>query len=214
VIESIIFDFDGVIVESAEIKTQAFATLFANYPQHIEQIIAFHKANVGLSRFVKFRHIYTNLLEKNLSKAEEKQLGERFSTIVLKQIVTAPLVAGVQNFLVNNNSQLQFFIVSGTPQYELDYIMKERQIDQFFVEAIGSPTKKPAAISALIDRYNLSKDSVIMVGDGKSDQQAADATGVRFVARFTNENREIFHHYPWCIDNFTLFNPDMTGSNK
>ncbi|GAF78578.1 unnamed protein product, partial [marine sediment metagenome] len=32
-IKAIIFDFDGVIVESSDIKTEAFRELFQDYPQ-------------------------------------------------------------------------------------------------------------------------------------------------------------------------------------
>ena len=34
-IRVIIFDFDGVIVESVDLKTEAFRILFAQYPQQM-----------------------------------------------------------------------------------------------------------------------------------------------------------------------------------
>ncbi|KFI34550.1 hypothetical protein HX99_01395 [Peptococcaceae bacterium SCADC1_2_3] len=46
-IKAIIFDFDGVIIESAEIKTRAFELLFAGYPDKVKEIIAYHKKNMG-----------------------------------------------------------------------------------------------------------------------------------------------------------------------
>ncbi len=33
--QAIIFDFDGVIVESGDIKTQAFAELYRSYGEHV-----------------------------------------------------------------------------------------------------------------------------------------------------------------------------------
>jgi beta-phosphoglucomutase-like phosphatase (HAD superfamily) len=49
-LRAIVFDFDGVILESADIKTNAFRALFASYPEHVDQIVDFHLRNAGVSR--------------------------------------------------------------------------------------------------------------------------------------------------------------------
>ena len=85
-IKTIIFDFDGVIVESAEIKTKAFKELFTDYPQKIEEIVQYHLANGGISRYVKFRYIYEQILGQKLSEDTEIKLGKDFSKIVLQKI--------------------------------------------------------------------------------------------------------------------------------
>jgi beta-phosphoglucomutase-like phosphatase (HAD superfamily) len=38
-IEVVVFDLDGVLLESADIKTEAFRVLFEGYPAHLDQII-------------------------------------------------------------------------------------------------------------------------------------------------------------------------------
>ena len=50
-IKTIIFDLDGVIIESGEIKTRAFALLFNDYPDELPEIIAYHQKNAGISKF-------------------------------------------------------------------------------------------------------------------------------------------------------------------
>ena len=47
-LRAVIFDFDGVILESADIKTQAFIELFADNPDHREAILRQHHDNVGI----------------------------------------------------------------------------------------------------------------------------------------------------------------------
>ena len=42
-IKAVIFDVDGVIIESAEIKTKAFEILFADYPDKLSEIIRFQR---------------------------------------------------------------------------------------------------------------------------------------------------------------------------
>ena len=46
---AIIFDFDGVIVESEEIKTRAFISMYRGYgPAVVEAAVAHHRANGGI----------------------------------------------------------------------------------------------------------------------------------------------------------------------
>jgi beta-phosphoglucomutase-like phosphatase (HAD superfamily) len=41
--DAIVFDFDGVLVESVDVKTQAFGALYAEYGDRIvEQVKAYH----------------------------------------------------------------------------------------------------------------------------------------------------------------------------
>mgnify|MGYP006077874289 FL=1 len=51
-IKAIIFDYDGVIAESVNVKTEAFAELYKPYGTDIVQkVIKHHEANGGVSRF-------------------------------------------------------------------------------------------------------------------------------------------------------------------
>lgn len=53
-IRAIVLDFDGVIVESLDIKTRAFRDLFSDYPQHLDKIMSYHLAHNAISRYIKF----------------------------------------------------------------------------------------------------------------------------------------------------------------
>ena len=98
-LSGIIFDFDGVVLESADIKTRAFAALFGAFPGHIEQILAYHLENAGLSRYVKFRHIYQHFLHEPLPETLMESLDRRFSELVADEIRRCPFVPGVLEFL-------------------------------------------------------------------------------------------------------------------
>ena len=66
-IRSIFFDFDGVIIDSVGVKTNAFMEIFKDHPRHREEILAYHQLNGGLSRYIKIRYIYEKILKKELS---------------------------------------------------------------------------------------------------------------------------------------------------
>ena len=52
---AIIFDFDGVIAESVEIKTEAFRDMYSSYGKDIsDSVVDHHLINGGMSRFEKF----------------------------------------------------------------------------------------------------------------------------------------------------------------
>ena len=58
-VKYLIFDFDGVLVESNELRSKGFALLFSNYPSNqVKQFMDFVHENWGLSRHAKIRHFY------------------------------------------------------------------------------------------------------------------------------------------------------------
>ncbi len=182
-IKAIIFDFDGVIVESADIKTEAFKELFSNYPEKVEEIVNYHIANAGISRYVKFRYIYERILREDLSGDLELELGRRFSQLVLQQVIAAPFVTGAKEFLDRNRNRYQFFIASGTPQEELCRIIMAKGLQAYFKEVQGSPKKKTEIIKDIIGKYNLAKNQVVYVGDAESDRISAQGNGIPFIQR-------------------------------
>lgn len=192
-IEAIIFDFDGVLLESAEIKTEAFQELFSVYPDLVQEIVEYHKKNMGISRYAKFRYFYENILGEQLSYDKERELGIEFSQIALNKILAAPAVRGALEFLNTYYKILPLFIASGTPEDELLYIVKNRNMSQFFKEIHGSPKKKTEIILDIISRYDLESDEVVFVGDALSDLKASMETGVYFIARISEDSNELRH---------------------
>ena len=52
--DTIFWDFDGVIKDSVEVKTNAFKSLFEDFdPDLLDQIVEHHENNTGISRFEK-----------------------------------------------------------------------------------------------------------------------------------------------------------------
>ena len=71
--DAIVFDFDGTLVNSNEIKTWAFGELYKEHGENIvQQIIAYQKEHEGISRFVKFRYWHENFWVNLTPKKSEK----------------------------------------------------------------------------------------------------------------------------------------------
>jgi phosphoglycolate phosphatase-like HAD superfamily hydrolase len=186
-IRAVVFDFDGVILESADVKTDAFVELYAEHgTEVVEQARQHHLANLGISRFKKFAWIAEHVLGQAISEGEIAALGNRFSGLVLAKVLAAPFVPGAEAALAAlGGLDMPMFVASGTPQDELRLIVERRGLVRAFREVHGTPHEKPDILRDLLARLALTPDQLLFIGDGMSDYKAARATGVEFLARDT-----------------------------
>jgi len=187
-LKAIIFDFDGVIIESMDIKARAFAHLFKAWPEHVDKIVAFHLKHGGLSRFEKFEWIYNDLLHQSLSSSHKAELGKQFSEYVYQAVLECPFVDGAVEFLNKYYQSLSLFIVSGTPHGELLSIIEERGLKKYFVEIFGAPRKKDVLNRAILQKYKLSTKETIAIGDSIDDYEGAVKTEIAFIGRVNDDN--------------------------
>ena len=184
-LRAIVFDFDGVILESAEVKTEAFMELYAAYPDRVPAIRDYHIAQAGISRYIKFEHIQRNILGLPYTEEDKKRVSAEFERLTRERIFRCPQVPGAEDLLRNLRGRVLRIVGSGTPQAELELIVATRKMGDWFEELWGTPRLKPGILRDVMARHNLSPRQVLMVGDGMSDYDAACETGTRFLARET-----------------------------
>jgi HAD superfamily hydrolase (TIGR01549 family) len=189
---TLILDFDGVILESVSVKTEAFHTLFSFVPEQVDEIVQFHIDNGGMSRYDKFRYIYKNILKEDLTQQKFGELSEKFAAIVFEEVIKASFVPGAQEFLETYHTKIPLYVVSATPEDELCQIIQKRGLAHYFRKMFGAPRKKTECIKEILNLTGISPDSVIFVGDAKNDFEAARAAGVRFVGRIKSGNANRF----------------------
>ncbi|WP_292520358.1 HAD family hydrolase [Methanoculleus sp.] len=180
---TLILDFDGVIVESLPLKTAAFKKIFSFAPEHLDEIIAFHLENGGMSRYDKFRHIYANILHEPLTPKQEERLASEYVGMIFESMLTVPYTKGAEDLLRDCSSALPLYIVSATPEGEMHEIARRRDLTKYFVRIYGSPKTKAECIREILNETGASPEEALFVGDAPNDWQAAYETGVRFVAR-------------------------------
>ena len=184
---AIVFDFDGVILDSVNVKTNAFAKMFEDYGDAIKaKVVAHHLANGGISRFEKFKHYYKEFLGIELSEEQLKQLGEKFSELVYREVVNAPAIPGAVEFLEKQKLHTANYVASGTPEEEIIKIIEEKKLAKYFKKVYGSPKTKKEIIEEILNENNYERSDLVFIGDALTDYNAARNAGVNFIGIKSN----------------------------
>jgi len=179
----ILFDFDGVLVESVNIKDLAFKTLFKEYPQHLDKIMDYHLSNNATIRFEKFRYITEKILDKRYDEETEKSLSKKFSCLVFKSLVDCPYVPGAKEILDCYWGKIPLYLASISPADELDEILEAKKLKRYFKRIYAVPWIKTEAIRDIMDREDASPEDIVFIGDSYEDFEAAQSTGIFFIGR-------------------------------
>lgn len=187
--DALVFDFDGVLVESTDIKTMAFAALYEHHGQAIvEQVTSYHAKHAGISRFKKFKYFQENLLGLPYTEKKGNFLSNQFSKLVVNAVVDSSFVIGAKEFLEAHMNTIPMFIASGTPNDELHEIVKRRNMLKYFVSIFGSPSTKGEIIKRIVKRHSFDPSRVLMIGDALADLQGARESGAGFIGRISGED--------------------------
>ena len=181
-IRNIIFDFDGVILDSVPVKTEAFRSLFAkNEPEDVDDFIRYHLENGGKSRYLKIKYFYEDILQKPVSDEEVIRLADQYSDLTKEELSnTKYLIEDAFKYIQENHSNFKMHVASGADEKDLQYICNQLDIDKFFVSIHGSPTPKDELIKNILEVYGYDKENTIMIGDSINDYEAAMVNGIRF----------------------------------
>ena len=180
--KNIIFDCDGVILNSNDIKTNAFRKLFHKYPKNlINKIVTFHKKNGGISRYIKIKYFYENLLKKKISEIDLINQASLYSKITLNDLKESNFIPGLielLKFLKKNKKKM--YVVSGSDEKDLIKILKYKKIDTFFEQIKGSPKNKIENFKDILPIVSDRKKSVY-IGDSKYDYNSSKYLGLNFI---------------------------------
>ena len=202
-IKSIIFDFDGVILDSNKIKSNAFTKLFKDKnknQENLDMIIRYHKDNMGISRNKKIKFNYENILKQKITNKEVDKIASDYSKLVFNKIIKTKFISGSKYFLSKNFKRYLFFVSSGTPENELINICEKRKIDKYFTGIYGSPDNKEKHIKRIMKKNSLKENEVIFIGDALADYNAAAKNKIFFIGiNYINNRKNKKNFY---INNF------------
>jgi len=179
----LVFDFDGVIVDSIDVKTEAFAALYEEYGNGVvHQIRKHHLNNGGMSRFEKIQFYHNKIINEELDDDKLNALCDKFSDIVVDKVINAPEIPGATKFLEQCKTRGKCCIVnSATPLNELRYIINNRKISGCFFDLYGSPISKTENLTSILKKNKFSVEQSVFFGDAVNDFEAANIVGMDFI---------------------------------
>ena len=181
-----VFDFDGTLVDSNEIKRRAFFEVGNEFDPEGEVVRAV------LDRTSGDRHQICRTLAETLitrgkcpsSQPEElaKRFVEEYTVYCRREVVACKEITGATAALKTlAASGLPLFVNSATLLDALLPILRDRELDTFFAGAYGGPRSKLENLGAIAERAESKPAEVVLVGDGEDDRQVALGFGCRFI---------------------------------
>ncbi len=199
----IFLDFDGVIKDSVEVKSDAFEQLFTPIGKDFaKRVRKHHETNGGMSRFEKL-NIYIDWSGQTLTQELLDDHLAKFSKLVKQKVIDSDWVPGIIDYFKKKIDKPAFYLITATPQTEIEEILTKLNIRHIFREIVGAPIKKKNAIKKLLKKFLIEPEKALMVGDSFVDYNAAKLNNVQFVLRRTNLNKDLQNQLDCrMIDNF------------
>lgn len=177
----VVFDCDGVVLNSNGLKSEVFYSVTSRYgSESAEALLAYHKANGGLSRYLKLQHLFGEILHRPPVEGEMESLLQEFSMRVREGLQKCEVAPGIAE-LRERTSGIPWMIASGADEVELREVLSERGIAKLFNAGIyGSPTPKQDILLDAVHRGTVNLPA-IMFGDSRLDYECAKLAGLDFV---------------------------------
>lgn len=197
----IIFDFDGVILDSADIKLRAYSTIYSSEdPKRLAALIAHSRLHGAITRRTKFEYYEREFFGRSGDPASVEALSPRYSEIVFKEVLACPFIEGAEQLLRRASGKVAMHVVSGTPDGELHQVIQERGLAQFFRSVRGAPATKHDAFTGIATDEGYARKEMLVVGDSMTEYMAAEDVGIPFLgivpARIENPFPASAHVWP------------------
>jgi phosphoglycolate phosphatase-like HAD superfamily hydrolase len=203
-LQAIVFDCDGVLIESVDVKTEAFGALYESEgPNVVAEVRKYHMIHGGKSRYEKFRYFEESLLGRGAPTADRiAELDQRFSSLVEDRVIASPAVRGSVELLRFLDGRMGVHLVSATPEAELVRIVHARGWKEWFASVSGSPSAKHENVLHVLTSMSYDPSQVLLIGDSESDFDSATRCGTRFLGRVPLGSKSPFPSHIACV-------PDM-----
>ena len=178
---TLVFDCDGVILDSNGIKSGAFHEVASRFgPVVADRFLEHHRRFGGVSRYVKFAHLLEEMVGVPADRATMEELLDEYACSVRRghrRCEINPSLGALRAATVD----ARWMVVSGGDQDELREVFAERGLEAMFQGGIfGSPESK----DVILEREAAGGCLVapgLFIGDSLYDHEAATNAGLDFV---------------------------------
>lgn len=187
--KTIVFDCDGVVLDSNIVKTEAYFRTAKNLgatDKEAQALVDYHVRLGGISRYHKFDYYLSEILKKPVTDGAIQELLDEFGRELEVGLMECKIAEGL-TALREMTPDSNWVILSGGDQEELQTLFANRtlsngvSLDQLFDGGIfGSPDNKDEVLVREKANGNV-KLPGLFLGDSKYDYEAADRSGLDFI---------------------------------
>mgnify|MGYP006092711849 FL=1 len=179
---TIIFDCDGVILNSNFQKIEAYRNTAISYGAskiQAEDLVSYHVSLTGISRNVKFKYFLKEIMGEHVTDSSMKKLVDNLNIEVITLLKNCEVASGIEK-LKSHTKKSTWMVASGGDQEELRFLFKEKGIASFFEGGIyGSPSSKHQIVEEKMKDKNFLP--TLFLGDSLYDIQTAQKYKLDFI---------------------------------
>ena len=205
-----VFDCDGVVLDSNVVKTEAYFCAAKNLGAtdiQAQALVDYHVKLGGISRYHKFDWYLREVLNQPVTETAIQKLLDNFSTELEVGLMQCNLAKGIFD-LREATPDANWMILSGGDQQEIRNLFTKRKIAHMFNGGLfGSPDNKDLVLAREKANGNISQPALFL-GDSKYDFEAATGAGLDFI--FISDWTEVPDWQAFCAGNNIAALPNIS----
>jgi len=201
--KSIVFDCDGVVLDSNLVKTEAYfrtAKSLGATDAQAQALVDYHVRLGGISRYHKFDWYLREVLHQPATQEAVQVLLDEFARELEVVLMECAVAEGLP--ALRAASTANWMILSGGDQQEIRTLFAKRDLAKYFDGGLfGSPDNKDTVLAREKENGNL-QFPALFIGDSKYDFEAATRAGLDFV--FLSAWTEVADWQNFCAEHQIL----------
>lgn len=193
-IKSVVFDFDGVLVDSNTVKSNAYFDIFAPLGNTREIVAACLTEEREGDRYQVIASILRRLWNIGLTWGNDTLLDAvvryagQYNQICEAYTATCREIPGASECLQCMVKHYTLYVNSATPEESLQRIIQQRGWEPYFRDVLGRPHTKIENLNKIMQKINVKNKEIVFVGDSQRDWTAARTCGCYFVGVRNSDN--------------------------
>jgi phosphoglycolate phosphatase-like HAD superfamily hydrolase len=199
--KTILFDCDGVVLNSNFLKIEAYrltALEFGASEEDAMRLVNHHIEFTGISRNIKFAYFLENILKKSVDESSMNHLLKQLNIEVERLLENCDIAEGLEK-LREKTKLAHWMIVSGGDQEEIIRLFSRKSLLKYFdVGIFGSPDSKEEIVARELKK-STGQAPALFIGDSKYDYQVAKKNNLDFI--FLSDWTNFFEWKNFCKEN-------------